>query len=115
MKWFLLCLLCFTKICLAKNESQQAVTHIQKAALSYPLVKGYVRTAERNFYEYLPISREYAGAFGSVAMTAVSGNLNTRQLKNFDIDFYGGKCRPDIIYNFKNKEAVTLVLINWSW
>lgn len=115
MKYFIFFIWLTIQCTWARTDEQEAMRQVQKAILTYPQVKGYVKTAERTMFEYLPISREHAGAFGSVAMTLVSGSINTQKLKNFSTDFYGGRIRPDIVYNLKTREAATLVLMNWSW
>jgi hypothetical protein len=96
-------------------DSARAVTHVQRAVMSYSVVKGYAKAAERELFEYLPLSRQNAGYVGSIAMTAVSGQINTRRLKNLNIGFFGGNLRPDLVYNFRTGETSGLMFINWSY
>jgi hypothetical protein len=115
MRWLLIYLFFSFQICFAKDQSTRAIQHIQKAAYTYPVIKGYTKSFEKEFFEYLPVSKEYAGYFGSIAMTAVTGQVNTRKFKNININFFGGYMRPDLVYDLRTKETSGLVVINWHF
>lgn len=116
MRYIIILLFLCNRVCFAESTaSARALQHIQKAAYTYPVIKGYVKTAEREFYSYVPMDRKYMGYVGSIAMAAVSGEINTRKLKNFNVLFFGGNLRPDIVYDFRSGATSGLVVINWNF
>lgn len=90
---------------ISQTISREAISSIQKATLSYPTIRQYKKNAEQKLFNYLSLDKESAGLLGSVVMTGVNGRVGTRPIKNMNLNIMGGKLRPDVLYNFRTKEA----------
>jgi len=87
------------------------LTTVREAALAYPVMKEYKKTAETKIINRLPTTKEQNTVIGSVVVFSVSGKISTKVIKKMNMKLLGGKIRPDFVYNFKTGE--TLGIINF--
>lgn len=93
----------------------QAMAQTQQAILAYPYVKSKVKQLERKLIHYIPLEREYVVMTGSVGMAIIRGRVETRPIKNLEVDFMGGRARPDVFYNFKGEDKGAYFNITWGF
>jgi hypothetical protein len=93
----------------------QAIAQTQQAILAYPYVKSKVKQLERKLIHYIPLEREYVVMTGSVGMAIIRGRLETRPIKNLEVDFMGGRARPDVFYNFRGEDKGAYFNITWGF
>lgn len=67
--------------------------------------KTMTKNIERIVNNSLPVEKETAAFIGSAAATVAQGKLDTRPIKNMDVEMLGGKVRPDAEYNIKEKKS----------
>mgnify|MGYP007122431160 CR=1 FL=1 len=97
------------------GETEEAIQGVQKAILSYPIVKKYKKALEKKIIKKLPVDKETAGVIGSVALSASQGYIDTKVIKHINIKIVGGDMRPNVRYNFKSGEAEGTMDINWNF
>lgn len=93
----------------------QAIAQTQQAILAYPYVKSKVKQLERKLIHYIPLEREYVVMTGSVGMAIIRGRVETRPIKNLEVDFMGGRARPDVFYNFRGEDKGAYFNITWGF
>lgn len=93
----------------------QAMAETQKAILAYPYVKSKVKQLERKLIHYIPVEKEYIIFTGTIGMAIVRGRIESKPIKNLSTDFLGGRARPDVFYNLKDKEAGANLSITWGF
>lgn len=93
-------------------QEKQAITAIQKATLSYPIIQQTKKNLEQKLFNYIPLSKENATIAGTMLLTGAMGKFETKNIKKMDLELFGGKIRPDITYNFRNQEFLTVVNLN---
>lgn len=93
----------------------QAVAYTQRAVLALPEVKSKVKQLERKLIHYIPIEKQYVITTGSIGMAIIRGRVETRPIKNFEVDFMGGRARPDIFYNFRGEDKGAYFNITWGF
>ena len=96
-------------------STMQAVAYTQRAILALPEVKSKVKMLERRLIHYIPLEREYVITTGSIGMAIIRGRVETRPIKNFEVDFMGGRARPDIFYNFRGEDKGAYFNITWGF
>lgn len=112
----LLLLICLNGFCDYNEKNfNEAKKHIQKAILKLPKIRKAKRRLEKYIIKKIPLEKETISFLGSLAMTAYQGKLNTKIIKNMDIDVLGGDLRPDIGYNFNNSEFKSTANLTWSF
>lgn len=82
------------------GNADEAIRAATKAAMEIKPIKKMAKKVERAAINMLPVDKDTAAIVGSTAMTLVSGRISTREIKNLQMDFAGGKLRPDIEYKF---------------
>jgi hypothetical protein len=113
MKLFIIVLLLAPTITFGQEEL--ARKKIIQATLAHPTIKGYKKTVEKKLYKKLPVSKETATIVTSTALTAIKGEVNTEVIKNMDISTFGGKMRPNAVYNWRNRSIGLTTNIVWTW
>jgi hypothetical protein len=93
----------------------QAIAQTQRAILAYPYVKNKAKQLERALINYIPVERDYIVFTGSVGMAIIRGRVETRPIKNMDVDFLGGRARPDIFYNFRGEDKGAYLNVTWGF
>lgn len=93
----------------------QAVAYTQRAILALPEVKSRVKILERRLIHYIPLEREYVITTGSIGMAIIRGRVETRPIKNLEVDFMGGRARPDVFYNFRGEDKGAYFNITWGF
>lgn len=109
----LILILCFSY---AHAESQdEAVKKTTEAISKTEIGKEVSKNIEKTIVKFIPIDKDTAAVVGSVAVTAAQGKVDTKNIKNMDMDFANGKVRPDLEYNFKENNSSFLLQYNLSY
>lgn len=94
-----------------------AVRHIQRAALSYPKVKTAKKRIEKKALRYITSTgitkRQIATAFAFVK-SAIDNEVTTENV-NMSMKFLGGRMRPVLKYNWQTNTGSTELNINWGF
>ena len=114
MRFLVLLLLLFSLKCYPSDQDQ-ALKNIQRALLSYPQIKLFKKKFEIKLMGYLPMERQSATIFGSMALTLIRGHIDTKSIRNMESNFLGSRVRPDIYYNLRTGESRILVGFNWNF
>lgn len=48
-------------------------------------------------------------------MAIIRGRVETRPIKNLEVDFMGGRARPDVFYNFRGEDKGAYFNITWGF
>jgi hypothetical protein len=111
MRYLLLILLMNFAIASEPN-TDQAIKVTQQALLATPTIKTYVKNLEKRIVSHLPIDRNTAGTIAAMGITLGRGQINTDPIKGMRISAFGGKIRPDVSYDFRNKGWGTALRFN---
>ncbi len=102
--FFILILITIGYNCQAANQDR-AVRKAIEAVSKTNTVQKAIAKIEKILIEIIPISRETAITIGSTAIMIGRGKIGTKEIKNLDVEMWGGKIRPDINYNFRKGRA----------
>lgn len=111
----ILLLLIFIPFNVFSSEKERAMKEVQKACLAIPEVKKVKKKIERKIYKYIPVNRELAGTVTGIVYSISKGYIDTKVIKNLNINFINGNIRPDIKYNIRNKEINSTLALVWSF
>lgn len=97
------------------GDSKEAAEKTAEAFAKTETGKQFSENVEKVITNSLPIQKEALAIIGSIAITTSQGKLNTKQIKNMNIDLKSGLIRPDIEYDFKEKSSSFLLNLNLSY
>jgi hypothetical protein len=97
------------------DNGDEAIKKTTEAISKTEMGKQVSKSIESAVNKVLPVDKDTAAVIGSVAATAVQGKIDTKSIKNMDIDMAGGSVRPDVEYNFKDNDSSFLVKYNLSF
>ena len=109
MKILILILFSFN---LFASEQDEAISHIQKAILTYPKIKKMKKIAESKIQSYIPLEKETIGIVGGIVISTTKGKFDTKSIKKMDFYIVDVNIRPDVQYNLKTGETTGLVNLN---
>lgn len=87
------------------GDEQEALKKTAEAVSQTETVKTITRNIERAIDQNLPVTKGTAAFIGSTAVTAAQGKVDTKNIKNMDIQMPAGSIRPDAEYDFKDKNS----------
>jgi hypothetical protein len=94
----------FFNVAMAENRDE-AVKKTTEALSKTEMGKQVTKTLEDVVNRNLPVEKDTAAVIGSVAVTAAQGKVDTKAIKNMDISVIKGSVRPDVEYDFKEKNS----------
>lgn len=96
-------------------ETHDAGKKALEAVVKTESVKAYLKKAENMLMKILPVERETAATIGSTAIMLTSGKIDTKNIKNMDLNMFGGKIRPDVTHSFREGETEAYVNFSIEW
>lgn len=97
------------------GDSKEALEKTAEALSKTTTVKKFSENIKNVIEHNLPIQKEIIVAIGSIAVTSSQGKLNTKEIKNMDIDFRSVLIRPDLEYDFKQKNSSFLLNLKFKY
>lgn len=102
----------FLSIAMAQPpEEREATKKTLQALASYPQSKRTGEYAKKEFIKMTDISPSVMSALGIIGAGAIQGKISTSKIKKMDAKILDVKVRPDLEYNFEDKDARAKVLI----
>jgi len=84
------------------NDTERAIRHVQRAILKTETVTKYRKGAQKFIKKSIPESaKKYVSTAGAIAISAARGRIETRRIKNLDIEVLNGNITPNVEYNFR--------------
>lgn len=97
-----------------ETNNQDPMRAATSALSSIPAIKQKMKEWEKKLWYYIPLDKDYAAAVGGVGNVLIQGRVSTREFKNLDMDFFGGKVRADFQYDFKQDAAESYINCRWD-
>lgn len=98
-----------------ENQSK-AISMSGKALMSYPSIKEAKESLEHKFIKKTDMNKEAAAVIGSSIVSASSGKIETKHIKKLETEApLGGRLRPDVMYDFSDKEMNYTLKLRWEF
>jgi hypothetical protein len=111
--------ICFLTILLYINniavaDDSIALSKLGQAVSKTESFKARARAIENRIVDILPVDKEVAGTLGGLTVYAAQGRIGTRDIKNMNMDFFGGLLRADFEYDFKSDATEGFIRCQWQ-
>lgn len=97
-------------------DASRAISITSKAIMKTESVSKIKKKYEKRIKKMIPRDYQEGVAIGAASVySATRGEISTRAIKKMNIKILNGNMRPDVSYNFKDKNVDARVRIEWGF